>query len=94
MDTLLFVFTTDGGDRESASVFYARYLLVAGNSGDRAAIGASIAKLVGGRVSSGEYILHPYMDDAPIDNEALVSELALEGWQARWATVSFVVEEE
>lgn len=93
MDTLLFVLTSVGDDRESASVFYASYLLVTGDETDRPEIAASIAQLTGGRVT-GDQILHPYLEDAPLSLDTLVTELALVGWQARRAMTTFIVEED
>lgn len=92
MDTLLFVFTTESGDRESGSVYYANYLSVYGESEDVPAIQASLLGLLDGARTSGDYIIYPYTGE-DVDFGALVTGLALDGWQARWVTPYIVTED-
>ena len=49
--------------------------------------------MVGGKVDSWGSVTHSQdgYDDAEFDPEALITEMALDGWQARWAAVAPLV---
>lgn len=96
---LLYVLTTEGGNREDGNVYYARHLLVDAPEASRPAVDAILDGLFKGNAPAGqlgslEFSLgdDPAADAAFGDPAQLVALLATHGYQATLPAPSFVIQ--
>ena len=88
---ILFVFTTDGDDREDGNVYYARYLAVEASEEMRPEVEKAIMSVLDGRDQDGEYIL--YKEDEDFDDDMILAAVFDQGLEAEWLTPVYVVGE-
>lgn len=94
---LLYVLTTDGGDREDGNVYYCGYLLVNEPESKRKQVDAALASILGARVDGGGNVCfergkNAAADDLFEDSELLADELTKKGFAAMPIHTGFVVQ--
>lgn len=100
MTDLLYVLTTDNGDRESGSVWYANYLLVEASDDQKPAVDEAFARVM--EIQEDASLSFPFDGDEWEDTASflhsapneLVRRMAEEGWTVRWVQPQMITQYE